>query len=73
MKVDGFVVVWSPRQDALQVDSVADMLRRNAEAVALALPEDYVVLSFAATREEAATQFDDWDAVREHRKLKSRS
>lgn len=50
---DIYVVLWSPHQNVVQVETVGDMLKTNRSIYKQGMAGDFIVMSFAPDREAA--------------------
>jgi hypothetical protein len=64
---DLYVVLWSPTQNALHVESVAEMLEANAENFRCDRGSDYTVMAFASTEEAAHALETEYALLRDAR------
>jgi hypothetical protein len=62
--LDSHVVLWSPHQNAFQVEAVKDMIETNIEIFLTQEKGDFIVLGFCNSHEEASDLCTELMALR---------
>ncbi|EGQ9060159.1 hypothetical protein GA076_23930 [Vibrio parahaemolyticus] len=63
--LDSYVVLWSPTQQVVDVDSVGEMIRKNQMHFNNKMKTDFIVLGIYSTKQQAKVEASKIQALRD--------